>query len=117
MTSMFLHLPFYPSPFTVHLLPSTTTSSSSCPALATTGIFAAGMEKPTLLQTILGRPSQTYSLPPEKQYFSQKKQLLRTLRTEPEASGDIQGPSAGETVSALSTLTNIRNDADSHVHL
>ena len=83
------------------------------PALATTGISAVGMVKPTLLQTILGRPSQAYSLPPEKQYFSQKKQLLRTLHTEPEASQSIAYDEP--TVNALLALTTFRNDADSHV--
>ncbi|KAK0467912.1 uncharacterized protein EV420DRAFT_1684796 [Desarmillaria tabescens] len=35
------------------------------------------MTKPTLVQTLLGRPSQTYSFPQDKHYYSSKAQLLR----------------------------------------
>ena len=35
------------------------------------------MPKPTLLQTLLGRPSQTYSFPVEKEYYSAKNDLAR----------------------------------------
>jgi hypothetical protein len=35
------------------------------------------MPKPTLLQTLLGRPSQTYSFPTEKEYYSAKNDLAR----------------------------------------
>jgi len=36
------------------------------------------MPKPTLLQTLLGRPSQSYTFPPDKQYYSSKDDLART---------------------------------------
>ena len=48
------------------------------------------MPKPTLLQTLLGRPSQTYSFPPERQYYSAKDDLARAATAT--AVGDI--PSA-----------------------
>lgn len=35
------------------------------------------MPKPTLIQTLLGRPSQRYSFPAEKQYYSAKDDLVR----------------------------------------
>ncbi|GLB33283.1 hypothetical protein LshimejAT787_0101670 [Lyophyllum shimeji] len=35
------------------------------------------MTKPTVLQSLLGLPSQTYSFPPEKVYYSTKQDMLR----------------------------------------
>ncbi|KAF5361573.1 hypothetical protein D9757_011544 [Collybiopsis confluens] len=35
------------------------------------------MARPTMIQTLLGRPSQSYSFPQEKQYFSTKPEMLR----------------------------------------
>src|ERR1700761_9444104 len=35
------------------------------------------MAKPTLLQTLLGRPSQRYTTPAPKQYYSEKLTLMR----------------------------------------
>jgi hypothetical protein len=35
------------------------------------------MPKPTLLQTLLGRPSQSYTFPPDKQHYSSKDDLAR----------------------------------------
>ncbi|KAG5350192.1 hypothetical protein C0989_012305 [Termitomyces sp. Mn162] len=35
------------------------------------------MAKPTMLQSLLGRPSQTYSFPEEKVYYSTKRDMLR----------------------------------------
>ncbi|KAG6901636.1 hypothetical protein C0995_009737 [Termitomyces sp. Mi166 len=35
------------------------------------------MAKPTMLQSLLGRPSQTYSFPEEKAYYSTKRDMLR----------------------------------------
>ncbi|KAG7445968.1 uncharacterized protein BT62DRAFT_949902 [Guyanagaster necrorhizus] len=35
------------------------------------------MTKPTLVQSLLGRPSQTYSFPQDKHYYSSKAKLLR----------------------------------------
>ncbi|KAI0092524.1 hypothetical protein BDY19DRAFT_490111 [Irpex rosettiformis] len=35
------------------------------------------MTKPSILQSILGRPSQSYSFPPNKDYYSTKHELLR----------------------------------------
>lgn len=35
------------------------------------------MAKPTILQSLLGRPSQTYSFPEEKVYFSTKQDMVR----------------------------------------
>ncbi|GBE79129.1 hypothetical protein SCP_0203260 [Sparassis crispa] len=42
------------------------------------------MPKPTLIQSLLGRPSQTYSFPQQKEYHSSKHELIRiaTTRTE-----------------------------------
>ncbi|KAI9448349.1 hypothetical protein H4582DRAFT_82192 [Lactarius indigo] len=48
------------------------------------------MPKPTLLQTLLGRPSQTYSFPPERQYYSARDLLARAATATPE--GDIPSP-------------------------
>jgi hypothetical protein len=46
-----------------------------------TSTLSAPMAKPTLLQTLLGRPSQTYSFPQEhKKYHSNKSDLLRLAR-------------------------------------
>ena len=36
------------------------------------------MPKPTLLQSLLGRPSQSYTFPPDRQYYSSKHDLART---------------------------------------
>src|ERR1700761_9702085 len=41
------------------------------------------MPKPTLLQTILGRPSQSYSFPAEKQYYSARDDLARAAAVDP----------------------------------
>ncbi|KAF8271734.1 hypothetical protein EI94DRAFT_1796846 [Lactarius quietus] len=41
------------------------------------------MPKPTLLQTLLGRPSQTYSFPAEKHYYSAKDDLARAAAVSP----------------------------------
>lgn len=35
------------------------------------------MAKPTLLQSLLNRPSQTYSFPQEKMYYSTKRDMVR----------------------------------------
>lgn len=35
------------------------------------------MPKPTLLQTLLGRPSRSYAFPPDRQYYSSKDDLAR----------------------------------------
>ncbi|TFK43073.1 hypothetical protein BDQ12DRAFT_674342 [Crucibulum laeve] len=35
------------------------------------------MTKPTIMQTLLNKPSQTYSFPQEKAYFSTRKEMLR----------------------------------------
>jgi hypothetical protein len=35
------------------------------------------MPKPTLLQTLLGRPSRSYAFPPDRQYYSSKNDLAR----------------------------------------
>src|SRR6266404_1266942 len=48
------------------------------------------MPKPTLLQTLLGRPSQTYSFPAEKQYYSAKDDLVRAATVGDIPSADIQ---------------------------
>ncbi|KAH9007136.1 hypothetical protein EDB86DRAFT_3114879 [Lactarius hatsudake] len=45
------------------------------------------MPKPTLLQTLLGRPSQTYSFPPEREYYSARDHLARAATV-----GDIPSP-------------------------
>ncbi|EED84416.1 predicted protein [Postia placenta Mad-698-R] len=45
------------------------------------------MPKPTLLQTLLGRPSQSYALPPPKDYHSAKNDLIR-------AADDVPQPTA-----------------------
>jgi hypothetical protein len=50
------------------------------------------MPKPTLLQSLLGRPSQTYSFPPEKQYYSARDVLARAAAVSPPVLRDI--PSA-----------------------
>ena len=41
------------------------------------------MPKPTLLQTLLGRPSQSYSFPAEKQYYSARDVLARAAAVDP----------------------------------
>lgn len=41
------------------------------------------MPKPTLLQSLLNRPSQTYSFPPEKQYYSAKDVIVRAAAVSP----------------------------------
>lgn len=41
------------------------------------------MPKPTLLQSLLNRPSQTYSFPSEKQYYSAKDVLVRAAAVSP----------------------------------
>jgi hypothetical protein len=44
---------------------------------------SAAMTKPTILQTLLGRPSQKYSFPREKEYHSAKRDLLRYVAEQP----------------------------------
>ncbi|KAH9062033.1 hypothetical protein EDB87DRAFT_1608969 [Lactarius vividus] len=48
------------------------------------------MPKPTLLQTLLGRPSQTYSFPPEREYYSARDLLTRVATATPQR--DIPSP-------------------------
>lgn len=44
------------------------------------------MAKPTIMQSLLGRPSQTYSFPEEKTYFSTKRDMVR-IATETQGNG------------------------------
>ena len=52
----------------------------ACSSFLTSSTYAVStttMTKPTLLQSILGRPSQSYSFPSNKEYYSTKHELLR----------------------------------------
>jgi hypothetical protein len=52
---------------------------------------SAAMTKPTILQTLLGRPSQKYSFPREKEYHSAKRDLLRYVAEQPIDNDDNAG--------------------------
>ncbi|KAH9077493.1 hypothetical protein EDB83DRAFT_2350325 [Lactarius deliciosus] len=58
------------------------------------------MPKPTLLQTLLGRPSQTYSFPPEREYYSARDHLARAATV-----GDIRSPVAYQNADSNRDLT------------
>ncbi|KAG5639138.1 hypothetical protein H0H81_006397 [Sphagnurus paluster] len=51
------------------------------------------MAKPTMLQSLLGRPSQTYSFPQERVYFSTKQDMLRIAA---ETHGRVEAETIGE---------------------
>ncbi|KAH8999423.1 hypothetical protein EDB92DRAFT_1834088 [Lactarius akahatsu] len=70
------------------------------------------MPKPTLLQTLLGRPSQTYSFPPEREYYSARDHLARAATAN--LVRDIPSPVIDQTqnVSSNSHPLSIFSDSD-----
>lgn len=52
------------------------------------------MPKPTLLQTLLHRPSQTYHYPPTKEYHSTKHDLVRLASANLTDGTNVAGPSS-----------------------
>jgi hypothetical protein len=68
------------------------------------------MPKPTLLQTLLGRPSQTYSFPAEKEYYSAKDHLSRAATAE--AASPLRGIFINEAIPLPPSLDLDDNDND-----
>ena len=64
------------------------------------------MPKPTLVQSILNRPSQTYHFPPTKEYHSTKRDIIRAV-SQSEAfplAAAIPGPSTPPMTSSRSVI-------------
>ncbi|KAF4574933.1 hypothetical protein EYR36_006285 [Pleurotus pulmonarius] len=66
------------------------------------------MSKPSLMQTLLKRPSQTYSFPHEKEYFSTKNDMLRLAAESADPLRDIEASSSSS--SATRSRTNLPGD-------
>lgn len=66
------------------------------------------MSKPSLMQTLLKRPSQTYSFPHEKEYFSTKNDMLRLAVESADPLRDVEASSSSS--SATRSRTNLPGD-------
>ncbi|KDQ29291.1 hypothetical protein PLEOSDRAFT_176054 [Pleurotus ostreatus PC15] len=66
------------------------------------------MSKPSLMQTLLKRPSQTYSFPHEKEYFSTKNDMLRLAAESADPLRDVEASSSSS--SATRSRTNLPGD-------
>ena len=75
-----------------HAPPLSTTFSSFSPSAA----LPPSMPKPTIIQTLLNRPSQHYSFPAQKNYHSTKQELIR-VATEAQH-GSEAGPSHSQRI-------------------
>lgn len=77
------------------------------------------MPKPTLIQTLLGRPSQTYSFPSEKQYYSAKENFARAALGDNSSGVVIEAaphhPSNGDLPLPSSHSTKEDDDSDDDV--
>ncbi|KAF9488100.1 hypothetical protein BDN71DRAFT_1457754 [Pleurotus eryngii] len=66
------------------------------------------MSKPSLMQTLLKRPSQTYSFPHEKEYFSTKNDMLRLAAESADPLRDVEASSSSS--SATRSRTSLPGD-------
>ncbi|KAI0075398.1 hypothetical protein K474DRAFT_1396052 [Panus rudis PR-1116 ss-1] len=67
------------------------------------------MPKPTLIQTLLGRPSQSYHFPPERQYHSTKQDILR-VASYYSASSEVDQAMALSSATTSTTLSSSASD-------